>query len=94
MYDFQGGTPPYSAIIVNHASLNATELTDASSGIYEWVVVDANGCAFRDTVVLENITSTNEIKGNATVNISPNPTRKYIVINIDFSLVGYLFGIP
>ncbi|MDP4965667.1 MAG: S8 family peptidase [Salibacteraceae bacterium] len=73
-----GGTSPYS--IVWSDGSNAFERTDLGSGLYSFIITDANGCAYQDSVYLGIPSSVNEIVNELNVGVFPNPSSS--VFNI------------
>lgn len=75
-----GGTPPYSFVWNN--GLTSEDISSMSSGIYTVIVTDFNGCQDSITVYIGTQLLIENIE-NSFLNIFPNPTNRYLNVDLD-----------
>lgn len=80
--DVTGGTAPYSYSW--NGSAGSADTTGLTSGTYEVVVTDANGCTDTSTVIIDDLVSI-EFDYVSSLSIAPNPTRGVAVIDLQLT---------
>ncbi len=88
-----GGTAPYSYVWTRNGQPFATieDITNLQAGQYTVAVTDANGCDLSSmTIVVENITSTNEAAWSEGLSLTPNPAADWVRLTVDNPLAEAL----
>ncbi len=86
-----GGVAPYTFTWSFNGDFfsDQGDISGLAAGEYSVDIVDANGCMFSgDPIVIENLTSTQDIILDAGFDIMPNPTSGMIRITLDQPLEG------
>ena len=78
-----GGRPPYQYVWNN--GMTGPAITDLRVGTYFLTITDGNGCIHRDSVVLDLVSSVNDIRNLVFLDLSPNPTNQQSTIMARFS---------
>ncbi|HWB62355.1 MAG TPA: T9SS type A sorting domain-containing protein, partial [Chitinophagales bacterium] len=75
-----GGTAAYHYAWSNGATTQT--ITGLNAGVYYVTITDAHGCNVTDSAIVHLINGIEDIKGNFSVNLYPNPTKDLIYIDV------------
>lgn len=75
-----GGIAPYAFLWNTNPPQDSATATGLGDGVYEVVVTDANGCSKVQEVMVEMITSLNELEKELAFKLYPNPTKDHFTI--------------
>jgi hypothetical protein len=88
-----GGTPLYTYEWKNsNNKIVATtkDLTNVAAGVYICKIMDKGGCSVLFTVVIKNVTATQDVDNQSIVNIFPNPTNNVFYVEMKNTNTAFL----
>ena len=75
-----GGVPPYNVRWSNGQSGNS--ISSLGGGTYIAIVSDQNGCQVSDTVIVNDLTGIDMVRGNIAFSVYPNPSKTTFTVEL------------